>query len=62
MYGRTEKKKKIDGFEWSIQEPVGRGVELTMAKVELLMREIGDGWRRELEWFSVSGLCGQRWS
>ena len=56
MYGRTE--KRIDGFEWSNQESVGGGVELTMAEAELTMREIGDGWRRKPEWFSVSGLCG----
>ena len=53
VYGQTE--KRIDGFEWSNQESVGGGVELTM-------REIGDGWCRKPEWFSVSGLCGQRWS
>ena len=56
MYGQTE--KRTDGFEWSNQESVGRGVEPTMAEAELTMREIGDGWRRKPEWFSVSGLCG----
>ena len=60
VYGQTE--KRIDGFEWSNQESVGGGVELTMAEAELTMREIGDGWRSEPEWFSVSGLWGQRWS
>ena len=60
MYGRTE--KRTDGFEWLNQESVGRGVEPTMAEAKLTMREIGDGWRHEPEWFSVSGLCGQRWS
>ena len=53
---RLEKKKKIYGFEWLNQELVGRGVEPMMAEVELTMREIGDGWRRKPEWFSVSGL------
>ena len=28
VYGRTE--KRIDGFEWSNEESVGRGVELKM--------------------------------
>ena len=63
VYGWT--KKRTDGFEWSNQESVGRGVEPTMAEAEptmaeaeLTMREIGDGWRRKPEWFSVSGLCG----
>ena len=51
VYGRTE--KRIDGFEWSNQESVGRGVELTM-------RAIGDGWRREPDWFSVSLVYGGR--
>ena len=60
VYGQTE--KRIDGFEWSNQESVGGGVELTMAEAELTMREIGDGWHSEPERFSVSGLWGQRWS
>ena len=60
MYGRIE--KRINGFEWSNQESVGGGVELTMAEVELTRREIGDGWRHKPEWFSVSSLWGQRWS
>ena len=60
MYGRTE--KRIGGFEWSNQASVGRGVEPMMAEVEPMMRAIGDGWRYEPEWFSVSGLWWQRWS
>ena len=60
VYGLT--KKRIGGFEWSNQESMGRGVEPTMVEVEPTMRAIGDGWRCELEWFSVSGLWWQRWS
>ena len=58
MYGRTE--KRINGFEWSNQESVGKGVEPTMAKVELTMREIGDmGGTANLSGL-VSLVCGGR--